>query len=469
MEVQNLNKRVLSMAEDIMSIRPTIGLPMAVNMSNFLMANIATQCRVFLDIGAGFSPTPCNLYSLTLADSGSGKNSGLNLLINFWFKDAFDYIGKVVFPKFRDKAMEKLEAEGSERKLHTWNKWMADSTYSGFLAYCETYHLAGFGSINLFIDEISNAIVSKADLFEMTLGIYDNGDALATAKRSDTESMDITGMPVNLYSQGNVEKLLNGDNIETIFMRYLGEGGSRRTIFVNDDSKPAVRSAEEIMHEMIKSKEILNSRTKEREYIKSLINKDNLNKVLTMTDEALMEYCMIASEGERIVANNKGLPQAEISDLLNRNFKTAKLAGVYAFFDKSDVVTKEHMIQAKEVVLESSKALSKLVKIRPLHERLLDAMIDEEKACTGQHLLSYPFIPSTWTKKIQEVIDLAKELGSERGYIWSEKVTKGVVYYRVKKKSKKDEDEFEEINKKEKEEVNKLSEEKRKLLEALYS
>ena len=436
MDESKLNKFALKGAKDIMAIRPTIGLPMAMNMMNNLMANVTTQCRVFLDLGAGFSPTPCNIYSLTLADSGSGKNSGLNLLINFYFASVFEYIGKEGFPKFKAKATAKLEAEGSDRKLHTWNKWMADSTYSGFLAYCETYHLAGFGSINLFIDEISNAIITKSDLFEMTLGIYDNGEALATAKRSDTESMDITGMPVNLYSQGNVEKLLNGDNIEVAFMRYLAEGGSRRTIFVNDNSKPPARSPREIMDEMLKSNDILKQRESDRAYVKSLVTSKNMNKILTFDKEALMEYCVIASEGEELVANNIGKPQAEISDLLNRNFKCAKLASVYCFFDGKDRVAKTHMTQAYEIDKESSKVLAKLVQVKPLHERLLDKLLAEEKPVTSQTMLSYPFIPSSYTKKILEYVSLAKELASERNYYWHETVRKSVIYYQVTKENK---------------------------------
>jgi hypothetical protein len=126
---------------------------------------------------------------------------------------------------------------------------------------------------------------------------------------------------------------------------------------------------------------------------------------------------------------------------------------------QDDKSTKKNMEEAFEIIKESSNVLMRITKIKPTHERLLDAMLEEEKACTAQHLLSYPFIPSTWTKKIQEVIDLSKELASERGYVWQEKIDKGVVYYRVSKKSKKDEDEFGEIKKREDEEREK---EKRK-------
>ncbi len=52
-------------------------------------------------------------------------------------------------------------------------------------------------------------------------------------------------------------------------------------------------------------------------------------------------------------------------------------------------------------------------------------------------MLTYSFGPNTWTKKINEFIDLAKELASERGYIWKTATKKGVEYYEVKKKDVK--------------------------------
>jgi hypothetical protein len=464
-----LNKFALKIAKDIMKARPSVPLATAIGVSNYKMANICSQLRIYLDTESGYEPTPANIYQLLLLNSGGGKGASLGLADNFYFKDAFKYIGDVVYPMFKSKALERLETEGNERSLHNWVKTIGNATESGLLAYAETYSLTSFGGINIEVDEIGNAVISKADVFELLLQPYDNGLYVPNAKRTDPNAISVSGQSTNLYCFGNKVRLFEGDKVEQSFLKLLDEGYGRRMIFIDDNSTPTRRTAEQVMQEMEESDKICKSREEDREYIQSLVTKSNMNRVFTLTKEAKYMWAMIKAEGDNYVLDNKHLEPAVKSDMAERNFKVAKLACIYAFFDGNEQVTKKNMEEALEVIENSSKALRELRKIKPTHERLLEAMIAEEKACTSQHLLSYPFINSTWTKKIQEVIDLAKELASERGYVWNEKIAKGVVYYRVKKKSKKDEDEFEEINKKEKEEVEKLSEEKRKLLEELYS
>jgi hypothetical protein len=108
-------------------------------------------------------------------NSGAGKGTSLGLADNFYFKDAFDYIGNEVYPKFKRKALDRLETEENERPLHSWVKSIGSTTESGLLAYAESYSIVGFGGISISIDEIGNAITSKAEVFELLLSPYDNG------------------------------------------------------------------------------------------------------------------------------------------------------------------------------------------------------------------------------------------------------------------------------------------------------
>jgi hypothetical protein len=55
----------------------------------------------------------------------------------------------------------------------------------------------------------------------------------------------------------------------------------------------------------------------------------------------------------------------------------------------------------------------------------------ESKPVTSQTMLGYSFINSSWSRKVLEYIDLAKQLSSERGYNWDETTKGGVVYYTV--------------------------------------
>lgn len=436
-----------------MSARPSIPLNVAVSVMNYKMANICSQLGIMIDTKSGYGSSPANLYALTLASSGAGKNASLGLVDKWYFKDAFDYIADVVYPKYKKVAYTRLEQEENERPIHSWTKALSNSTTSGMYAYAESFSLCGIGGLNLEVDEIGNAVISKAELFEILLTPFDNGDFVAVAKRSDSNSMTIRGLSTNLYCFGNKVRLLEGDNVENSFMKLLDEGYGRRFIFTEDTSVPTRRDTDEIIREMELSESICEDREKERDYIKSLITRDNLGKVLPLTKEAMREYAMIKALGENYILDHKGLEPAVKADMNERNFKVAKLAGIYAFFEGSDVITEQNMREAFEVVENSSSVLRELRKVKPKHERLLDALLEEEKPCTSQTMLSYPFIPNSYTKKIMEYIDLAKELASERKYIWDEITRKGIIYYRVTKSDKKTEKVLNEVDAKEEKEV----------------
>ena len=103
------------------------------------------------------------------------------------------------------------------------------------------------------------------------------------------------------------------------------------------------------------------------------------------------------------------------------------------------------MNQAFEIISESSKVLHNLRKVKPLHVRLVEKMLNERDRITAQHMLAYPFINSTWTKKIYEHIDLARQYSQSVGYEWDEITRDGVTYYMIVEDPKKLELESEEI------------------------
>ena len=439
MDKNKLNPLALKIAEDLMKVRTGLPLSPAIASVNYKLSNIASQMHIRVDTKSGYQPTPVNTYTLVLLNSGGGKNSSLGLLDRWFFGDAFNKIREVVFPYYKEKALKKLEEKGINRDIHNWTQSVSNATMSGMFAYAESFSLAGFGSLNIEIDEIGNAVASKAELFEMLLTPYDNGDFQPVAKRSDSNAMDISGLPVNLYSFGNKVRLFNGDNTERQFIQLIDEGYGRRFIFVDDNSVPKLKTPKEIMEEMEISEQTRINRADDRKYIADLVNSANFNKILEMDYDAMYMYAVIKAESDAFISEHKGLLPAVQADISERYFKTAKLAGVYAFFDNSSFVTGKHMEQAYEVVKESSEVLMELRRVKPLHDRLLEALLKEEKPVTSQHMLAYPFVNSTWTKKIIEIIDLAKQLASERGYEWIEDSKGGVTYYSVYKEYKEKE------------------------------
>jgi ribosomal protein L9 len=433
------------------------------------MASIAGQMRVCVDTEAGFGTAVSNFYGLSFSPSGSGKSIGVNLLDNMYFSLAFDYMKKEVYPKFKKKAIQKLENDGIERALQAWTPKASNATLSGLYSASETAYLVGVGNVNLSVDEVADAVVGKADLFDILLECYNNGDFPAQLKRSDNNPLDIDGIPVNLYAYGDKSKLINGDNIEFAFQNLLKTGYGRRFVFSDDKTvEVEERSPADVVKEMRATEQIKKDRLPDRERIRNLISAKKMNSVLTLTDEAMLFYAQVQCEGENFVKTNKGLAEAVQSDMLNRVFKLVKLASIYAFFEEKDKVEIEHMQQAKEIIDESSRVLTEITKLKPLHHRLLERMLEESNPCTNQHFLSYPFIPSGWTKKIEEVIKLTKELSSEKNYLWKEVSRKGVVYYSVTKQDEKTEEILKEVDQAEEIEAEKLNDEQEDLLRLLY-
>ena len=451
MNKNNINGLALQMAQDLMQSKPTMGLSLALSAVHFKMSSLVSQLRLKVDTQAGFGTAVSNFYGLSLSSSGSGKSVGVNLLDGFYFGEAFEFIKRDVFPKFKQRCEAELEVAGIERQLHAWTPKISNATLSGLYAYGETYYLAKMGAISVQIDELGDAVIGKAELFDILLECYNNGDFPAQAKRSDANALDIDGIPVNLYAFGDPTKLTSGDNTERAFQNLLKTGYGRRFIFSKDENQDAGdRSPQDIVREMKASQQIKVDRQEDRDFIKSLITISNMNRVLTLTEEALLFYATVQSEGENYVRNNPTLPEAVSADMLNRTFKLVKLASIYAFFEGNDEVEVQHMKEAFEIIDESSKVLAEIVKIKPTHVRLLESLLKEDKPVTSQGMLNYSFIPSSYTKKILEYIDLAKELASEEDMIWSETSKKGVNYYQVHRKTEREEEEFREIDEKEK-------------------
>lgn len=431
MDETKLNKFALDLAKRLMSVRSGLPLSAAIGVINYKLSSIAVQLHIRADTMSGYSPAVANTYSLMLLKSGGGKNSSLGLADRFFFADAFSVVRDSIYPYYKKKAEERLEADGQDRVIHNWVQSISNSTLSGMFAYAESYTLCGIGGLNIEVDEIGNAVTSKAELFETLLTPYDNGEFAPVAKRTDSNAMDIRGLPVNLFCFGNKVRLINGDTTENKFAQLLDEGYGRRFIFIDDNSDASDMTPQELLSEMKASNALQKSSYDVRDKIAGVVVKENFKRVFELDEDAMLEFATIKVNGMKFVSENKGLDDAVIADMMERHFKAVKLACVYALFDGNKVVTGKNMTEAFEVIKESTEVLKKLRKSKPLHVRLLERMLHEVEPITSQHMLDYSFINSNWTKKILEYVELAKQYAVSHDYEWDEKTIGGVTYYSV--------------------------------------
>ena len=278
-DISKLNPLAYGMAKDLMSVRMGLPLTSALAAVHYKMASITSQMHIRFNIRGGYKDATASIYHILLLNSGGGKNSSLNILDRWFFEDAYAKIQNIIYPYYKQIALDELERKDIKRDIHNWVKKLDDATTSGLLAYAESFTLCRFGGINIEVDELGTTMVSKADLFKMMLKPFDNGEFSPTAKRSDANAMDIDGIPVNLYCFGNKVRLLSGDETEHTFIKLLDEGYGRRCIFVDDQSEDREQTASEILRDMDISEQLRIEKHSDRVRIASLVSSKKLSLI----------------------------------------------------------------------------------------------------------------------------------------------------------------------------------------------
>lgn len=70
MDINKLNPRVKQIVEDLQAVRNGIPLSASVQAINYKLASIASQLHIKVDTQSGYQPAMCNVYMLSLLNSG---------------------------------------------------------------------------------------------------------------------------------------------------------------------------------------------------------------------------------------------------------------------------------------------------------------------------------------------------------------------------------------------------------------
>jgi hypothetical protein len=150
-----------------------------------------------------------------------------------------------------------------------------------------------------------------------------------------------------------------------------------------------------------------NSSTDTRDKLLSLVNKDNLEKIIKFSDSAKMKLMDYKSIGDELASQSKDpIMNAEYRE---RDFKTAKLSAMYAFLDGRTEVEDLDVDYAISFCESSSESLSRIGVGKSSMEQLYDRVRAEEGYVYVSTMLSYGIFSKSETKKIFEY---ARELES---------------------------------------------------------
>lgn len=419
-------------------------------LSAYYMAKLSTIMRAEI-VTPDRGNLPTNLYCLSLAVSGFGKGRSINTMeeqIINGFKDSFIqntlpimaqvHIEKLAMEKVkRFTSMDLEEVRNTLTREYNSTGSFLFSFDSGTPAAIKQFRhqllLAGIGSINLEMDEVGANLSSNIDILNTFIELYDVGKVKPklvknTAENKRNEDRD-GRTPTNMLLFGTPSKLLDGARSEDDFFSMLDMGYARRLLFsyVPKPPKTDVIDAKEIYASMTDTKTQLMIASLHT-HTTSLADPTMYNRQITVTPDVaieLIEYRNLCDIRANSLKDHEDLQRAELQ---HRYFKTIKLAGCYAFFDKSIEVTKEHLHSAIKLVEESGVAFQGMLKREKPYVKLAKYIADVDAEVTQVDLIEQlPFYKGSEAQK-RDLLNLAIAYGYKHNIIIKKSYVDGIEF-----------------------------------------
>lgn len=325
---------------------------------------------------------PVNLYTISLATSGSGKGHSVSILENEVLHGFNERFVAETFPRVAEQHLVKIaarranytgnsvdeELESLQTEFDGAGEFVMSFDSGTSAAIKQMRHkllMADIGSINLTIDEIGNNLMGNKEILNLFLELYDQGylkDKLTKNTQDNKRNSSMTGRsPANMLLFGTPTALLDGGKVEEEFFAMLETGYARRCLFAMGSLQRAAESASpaEIYAQLtqsIGSAEAVNWRTTFTE----LANPLKYGWKVDVPDDVGIELLTYKIECE---AKSDAMPEHEEirkAEMSHRYYKTLKMAGAFAFVDRTNVMTLDHLYQAMKLTEESGEAFNRI-------------------------------------------------------------------------------------------------------------
>lgn len=418
----------------------------------YFLSKMAACMRAYID-SADRGCIPVNCYAIALAGSGYSKGFSMNimeheLLSGFRNQFMLKTFNEIAEKNIIDRATAIAVANGDTDTSEIEDKLRASYERAG--AYVFTFDsgtgpavkqmrnkllLAGIGAINLTQDEVGSNLLSSPDIISVFLELYDQGmvkSKLIKNTSDNVRDLDIEGKtPANMLLFGTPVKLFDGGSTEDFFYSMLDTGYARRCLFGlgNDETKKAYysKTAEEIYEALIEPKN-KDTTTKWREYFTTLAQSDMYAwKIELQRDEAikLLEYRIECEKKADELSQYAEIQKAELN---HRYFKALKLAGTYAFIEKSNKITELHLLQAIKLVEESGENFIKILHREKPYMKLAKYLSSIPEELTHADLMeALPFYKTTAQK---DLMALAIAWGYKNAILIKRSTSDGVEFFK---------------------------------------
>lgn len=417
------------------------------NLAIYKMAQVATNMGATVSFVGG-TKIPVNVYALSLATSGFSKGKSLKFLeteVFHQFRSEFvnHTLGtrsSAVIAALADEQAVITGKDVSHEETNIWKTVTAlpkyiytfgsGSTPEGLRGLMTALSIRDTGAVTLEIDEIGSSITQNKEVLDNMLMSYDGG--LIKNKLKKTESNDDILNPVatNLMAFGTPSKLFDGGTAEDMLMDFLDTGYGRRFIYAYADDEPDVMTASDKMIQLMDKSVDADAELLSDE-IKLLASTANFGREAVLTDEANVLLFEYEEECLKKAAGLKSYQEIEKTELSHRYFKTLKIAGVYAFMQLSNEVSKEMVQDAIEVVETSAVAFKKMMTREKNFVRLAKYIAEQGSSPVTlaelTHDLSGFFKGSENAKR--EMLTLAKSWAASNDVILKENIVSDVSYF----------------------------------------
>lgn len=396
---------------------------------------------------------PVNAYVINLGSSGTGKGYSVNILENdiiSGFKKRFvEDTFEAIALKHLDK-LAKIKANKTNKSYDEEYSYY-EKAYERAGKYLFTFDsgtapavkqirnkllLSGSGSINFQCDEIGSNLLSSTEVLNLFLELFDQGIVKQKLVKNTADNIrdeDMDGKtPANMLLFGTQAKLFDGGTIEDCFYSFLQTGFARRCLFgynqTSEEKAYNIYSASEIYDQLSNPKnEIII--TKWKSIFEHLADQALYNKIIKLNRNEgikLIEYRNIC---EKLADSLPEHEEIKIAELRHRYFKTLKLAGAFAFIDKSDVITETQLNQAIKLVEESGDAFNIILNREKPYVKLAKYIRDTNCAVTHADLTeALPFYKSSSTLR-NELMNLAIGWGYKNNILIKKSFENGIEFF----------------------------------------
>lgn len=421
----------------------------------YFMAKMASSMGatiVTLDRG----DIPVNVYAIALANSGFGKGFSVGIMeeeIMKGFKKRFieDTLPIIseknhwvlanerAVRKNSDPAEEFEKVSKEYARTGAFIYTFAEGTTEGVKQFRNKLIMANCGALSLQIDEIGSNLLGVTDMLTLFLELYDQGRVKAKLTKNTNDNVrfeELEGKtPTNMLLFGTPSKLFDGGAIENEFYSMLEIGYARRCLFGFGPPKSGaahVQTGEEIYDRLIAPQNDAQV-AKFANHFHDLADIGFFGWKMVVEREVgirLMEYKV---ECDLMAAEMPEHLEMQKVELTHRYFKALKVAGAYAFVDKSNEIELDHLMQAILLVEESGASLQTILKREKTYVKLAKYIADCNEEVTHADLMSgVTYYPKSQAPR-NDMLNLAMAWGYKNNVIIKKTFNDGIEFFKGEK------------------------------------